>query len=254
MQRVALITGGSRGIGAGIARALVEDGFAVAITGRRTEEQVLPFLSELRSIQPEAIYLAADVADAEARSRLLESVRQRFGRLDVLVNNAGIAPRVRADILEETEESYDEVLGTNLKGPFFLTQQAARWMMQQDKSATHRAIINVSSISATVASVNRASYCVSKAGVAMATSLWAVRLAEYGIGVYEIRPGIVATDMTSVVQAKYDSLIASGLLLEKRWGTPEDIGRAARMLARGDLAYSTGAVLMLDGGLTVARL
>ncbi len=254
MQRVALITGGSRGIGAGIARALAEDGFAIAITGRRPEEQVLPFLSELRSIQPEAIYVEADVAKAEARSRLLENVRLRFGRLDVLVNNAGIAPRVRADVLEETEESYEEVLGTNLKGPFFLTQQAARWMIQQGGCETHRAIINVSSISATVASVNRGSYCLSKAGVAMATRLWTVRLAEYGINVYEIRPGIVATDMTKAVQAKYDGLIESGLLLEKRWGNPEDVGRAARALARGDLAYSTGAVLMLDGGMTVARL
>lgn len=253
MERVALITGGSRGIGAGIARALAKDGFSVAITGRRPEEQVNPFLSELRSIQPEAIYIEADVSLIEAHSRVLENIGKRYGRLDVLVNNAGIAPRVRADLLEETEESYDEVMGTNLKGPFFLTQQAAQWMIHQRDSETHRAIINVSSVSATLASVNRGSYCLSKAGVAMATKLWAVRLAEYGIGVYEIRPGIVATDMTKAVQAKYDSLIDSGLLLEKRWGTPEDVGRAVSVLTRGDLAYSTGAVLMLDGGLTVER-
>ena len=254
MQRVALITGGSRGIGAGVARALATDGFTVAITGRRPEIEVHPFLTELRSLQPESMYVQADVSNADSRLRLIEDLKEKYGRIDVLVNNAGIAPRIRADILEETEESYDEVLSTNLKGPHFLTQQVALWMVRQGSSETHRAIVNISSISATVASVNRASYCLSKAGVSMATRLWAVRLAEFGIGVYEIRPGIVATDMTKGVQQKYDNLIESGLLLEKRWGKPEDVGRAASILARGELAYATGAVLVLDGGLTVARL
>ncbi len=254
MRKVALITGGSRGIGAGIARALATDGFTVAITGRRPETEAQPFLTELRSIQPESIYVQSDVSNAAARLRLIERLQQEYAGIDVLVNNAGIAPRIRADILDETEESYDEVLATNLKGPHFLTQQVARWMIQQSSSETPRAIVNISSVSATVASINRASYCLSKAGVSMATRLWAVRLAEFGIGVYEIRPGIVATDMTIGVQQKYDNLIESGLLLEKRWGRPEDVGRAASMLARGELAYATGAVLVLDGGLTVGRL
>lgn len=254
MKRVALITGGSRGIGAALARALAVDGFAVAITGRRPDLDVRPILAELRSVRPESMYLQADVSNADSRMRLIATLKEKYERLDVLVNNAGIAPRVRADILEETEESYDEVMSTNLKGPHFLTQQVAKWMIEQGPSETHRAIINVSSISATVASVDRASYCLSKAGVAMATRLWAVRLAEFGIGVYEIRPGIVATDMTKGVQQKYDTLIESGLLLEKRWGQPEDVGRAASFLARGELPYATGAVLVLDGGLTVERL
>lgn len=254
MKKVALITGGSRGIGAGIARALAHDGFTVAISGRRPDEEVQPFLGELRSIQPDSTYIQADISNSDSRLRLIEELKRIYDRLDVLVNNAGIAPRVRTDILEETEDSYDEVLGTNLKGPYFLTQQIAQWMIQQASSDTHRSIINISSISATVASVNRASYCLSKAGVSMATRLWAVRLAEFGIGVYEIRPGIVATDMTIGVQQKYDDLIESGLLLDKRWGQPEDVGRAASVLARGELQYASGAVLVLDGGLTIGRL
>jgi NAD(P)-dependent dehydrogenase (short-subunit alcohol dehydrogenase family) len=254
MKKIALVTGGSRGIGAGIALALVHDGFTVVITGRRPEAEVDSFLSELRRVQTDCIYIRADVSDHDSRSRLVGTLKEKFHRLDVLVNNAGIAPRMRADVLEEDEESYDEVLGTNLKGPHFLTQQIANWMIQQPASKEHRAIINISSISATVASVNRASYCISKAGVSMATRLWAVRLAEFGIGVYEIRPGIVATDMTKGVQQKYDNLIESGLLLEKRWGLPEDVGKAVSVLARGDLAYASGAVLVLDGGLTIGRL
>lgn len=254
MKKIALVTGGSRGIGAGIARALVHEGFTVAITGRRPEAEVDSYLSELRSVQTDCIYIQADVSDHDSRSRLIETLKEKFSRVDLLVNNAGIAPKVRADVLEETEESYDEVLGTNLKGPHFLTQRIANWMIQQTASAEQRAIINISSISATVASVNRASYCISKAGVSMATRLWAVRLAEFGIAVYEIRPGIVATDMTREVQQKYDNLIESGLLLEKRWGQPEDVGKAVSVLARGDLAYASGAVLVLDGGLTVGRL
>lgn len=255
MAGVALITGGTRGIGAGIAAALAEAGFAIAVSGRRPHDDVAPFIDSLCAYGVDAMYVAADVADTLARTTLLREVKERFGALDILVNNAGIAPRVRADVLEESEESFDEVLQTNLKGPYFLTQQAAVWMIEQQKSAPrHRAIINVSSISATVASINRGCYCISKAGVGMATQLWAVRLAEYGISVYEVRPGIIATDMTKGVTAKYDALIESGLLLERRWGTPEDVGRAVSMLARGELPYATGAVLTLDGGLTVPRL
>ncbi len=174
----------------------------------------------------------------------------------MLVNNAGIAPRVRADVLEASEESFDELIATNLKGPYFLTQSVANWMIRQKTAdASYRGcIINVGSVSATVASVSRGDYCISKAGIGMATRLWAVRLAEFGIDVYEIRPGIIATDMTSTVKGKYDALFESGLLLEKRWGTPEDIGKAAAMLSRGELPYASGSVLTLDGGLTLQRL
>jgi NAD(P)-dependent dehydrogenase (short-subunit alcohol dehydrogenase family) len=181
---------------------------------------------------------------------MLDAVRQQFGRLDVLVNNAGIAPKVRADILEAGEESFDEIIRTNLKGPYFLTQAAARWMIEQKSGC----IINVSSISATVASVNRGDYCISKAGVAMATQLWAARLGEFGINVYEVRPGVIKTDMTAPVTAKYDKLFAEGLAPQRRWGTPEDVGKVVASLARGDFPYSTGAVVMVDGGLTVQRL
>jgi NAD(P)-dependent dehydrogenase (short-subunit alcohol dehydrogenase family) len=198
----------------------------------------------------------ADVTDGAARARLLLETEERFGRLDVLVNNAGIAPRVRADILEAREEHFDEVMANNLKGPYFLTQAVAAWMVRQRTSvgAAHRAIINIGSVSATAVSVNRGEYCLSKAGVAMATRLWAARLAEYGIGVYEVRPGIVESDMTAGVRAKYDALIEGGLLVEKRWGTAADVGSAVSVLARGELPYATGAVIVVDGGLTLARL
>ena len=255
-DKVALITGGTRGIGLGIALKLAEAGFTLAISGRRTAEQVEPVLAQLKKRSPHSIYVPADVASSADRKLLLDTVEERFGRLDVLVNNAGIAPRVRADVLEAGEESFDELIATNLRGPYFLTQSAASWMIRQRANgiAAHRSIINISSVSATVASVNRGDYCISKAGIAMATKLWAVRLAEYGIGVYEVRPGIIETDMTEGVKGKYDALIEGGILLEKRWGTPEDVGAAVSVLARGELPYSTGAVLVVDGGLTLARL
>jgi 3-oxoacyl-[acyl-carrier protein] reductase len=247
-RRVALITGGTRGIGLGIAVKLAEAGFTIAISGRRPAEEVQPVLAQLTG----SIYIQADVASTPDRQRLLETVESQLGGMDVLVNNAGIAPRIRADILEAGEESFDELIATNLRGPYFLTQSVASWMIRNP--APGRSIINISSVSATVASVNRGDYCIAKAGIAMATKLWAVRLAEHGIGVYEVRPGIIETDMTAGVKGKYDALIESGILLQKRWGTPEDIGTAVSMLARGQLPYATGAVLVLDGGLTMARL
>jgi 3-oxoacyl-[acyl-carrier protein] reductase len=247
-RRVALVTGGTRGIGLGIAGKLAEAGFTVAITGRRPAEEVQPVLAQLTG----SIYVQADVASTADRQRLLQTVESQLGGLDVLVNNAGIAPRVRADILEAGEESFDELIATNLRGPYFLTQSVASWMIRHP--APGRSIINISSVSATVASVNRGDYCIAKAGIAMATKLWAVRLAEHGIAVYEVQPGIIETDMTAGVKGKYDALIERGILLQKRWGTPEDIGTAVSMLARGQLPYATGAVLILDGGLTMARL
>jgi 3-oxoacyl-[acyl-carrier protein] reductase len=251
-RRVALITGGTRGIGLGIAVKLAGARFTVAITGRRPAEEVQPVLAELTERSPGSIYIQADVASTADRQRLLETVESELGRLDVLVNNAGIAPRIRADLLEAGEESFDELIATNLRGPYFLTQSVASWMIRHP--AADRSIINIGSVSATVASVNRGDYCIAKAGIAMATKLWAVRLAEHGIAVYEVRPGIIETDMTAGVKGKYDALIESGILLQKRWGTPEDIGTAVSMLARGQLPYATGAVLVLDGGLTMARL
>ena len=254
-RKVALVTGGARGIGLGIARRLARDGFAVAASGRRTAADAQAGLAAI-SEYGDAIYVQADVADAAARARLLKEVEERFGRLDILVNNAGIPPRSRADLLYAREEDFDEVMAVNLKGPYFLTQAAAAWMIRQRESIgeSHRAIINIGSVSATVASVNRGEYCLSKAGVAMATRLWAARLAEFGIGVYEVRPGIIESDMTAGVRGKYDALIEGGLLVEKRWGKPEDVASAVSVLARGELPYATGALIVVDGGLTLPRL
>lgn len=254
--KVALVSGGSRGIGFGVAVALAGSGFDLAIYGRRSTGDVAAALDELRGKGVEVLYCQGDVADPASHAAALQQVRERFGRLDVLVNNAGVAPDVRADILDAAPESFDRLISINLRGPYFLTQAAARWMVQQRQAdAKFRGcIVNVSSVSATVASVNRGDYCISKAGIAMATQLWAVRLAEFGIDVYEVRPGIIATDMTAGVKDKYDALIGGGLTLEKRWGTPADVGRAVAVLARGELSYATGQVLLIDGGMTTQRL
>ena len=241
MKRVALVTGGSRGIGFGIAKALLKDGFEVAVCGVRPTCE-----------HKELFYCQCDISDRDARAGMLDAIRSQFGALHVLVNNAGIAPKVRADILDATEESFETLVRTNLQGPYFLTQAVAKWMIEQKQPGC--SIISVSSISATVVSVNRGDYCISKAGVAMASQLWAARLGEFEIPVYEVRPGVIKTDMTSAVTAKYDKLFAEGLAIQKRWGTPEDVGKVVAALARGDLPYSTGAVIMVDGGLTVARL
>ena len=256
LKRVALVTGGSRGIGLGIARCLARDGFDLAINGMREASSVEASLVELRALGADVVYIQADVAEATDRTRLLAAVRERFGRLDLLVNNAGVAPHVRADILAAPEESFDRVLRINLKGPYFLTQAAARWMIEERQADPERplAIVNITSVSATLASTSRGEYCVSKAGLAMSTRLWAVRLAEFAIPVYEVRPGIVATDMTTPVKDAYERRIAEGLVPQMRWGLPEDVGRAVAMLAAGNLSYSTGAVIVVDGGLTLPRL
>jgi len=255
-RKTAFITGGTRGIGLGISRELAAAGFNVALNGRRTEQEVAPVLAELKSHDIETLYCQGDVAVSADHARMLALIDAKFGRLDVLVNNAGVAPDKRADILEATEESFDRLISINLKGPYFLTQAAAKWMVRQRQAdaAFRGCIVNVSSVSATVASVNRGDYCISKAGIAMATQLWAARLAEFGIEVYEVRPGVVATDMTAGVKEKYDHLIAGGLTVQKRWGEPRDVGKAVAVLARGDLSYATGQVLHIDGGLTLQRL
>lgn len=253
---VALVTGGSRGIGHGCALALAQSGFDLAIGGRRPAAECASALDALRQAGADVFYAVCDVADAAQRATLLAAIQERFGRLNVLVNNAGIAPRERLDLLDATEESFEHVVRTNLQGPYFLTQAVARWLVSQKQAeaAFRGCVVNVSSISATVASVNRGEYCISKAGVSMATQLWAVRLAEFALPVYEVRPGVIATDMTSGVQAKYDRLIADGLIPERRWGQPEDVGRAVAALARGEFPYATGQVLLIDGGLTIPRL
>ncbi len=254
---LALVTGGSRGIGLGIARHLARIGFDVAINGRRPEEQVLDALEAIEAQGGTAMYLRADVADPDHRARMIDILREHTGRLDVLVNNAGVAPNTRTDILNADAESFDRLIDINLKGPYFLTQAAAKWMIALRDTVVDYApkIINIGSISATVVSVNRGDYCLSKAGVAMATQLWAARLAEFGIDVFEVRPGIIETDMTAAVKNKYDKLLTeTDMVVEKRWGTPDDIGRACAALARGDLRYAPGQVLTLDGGLTMTRL
>jgi NAD(P)-dependent dehydrogenase (short-subunit alcohol dehydrogenase family) len=255
-RRVALVTGGTRGIGLGISQKLAADGFDLAVNGRREESEIADTLDALRSAGADVQYCRADVASADDREKMIAGIRERFGRLDVLVNNAGVAPNERADILDAGEASFDRLISINLKGPYFLTQLAARWMAEQYKADNRftGSIINVSSVSATVASVNRGDYCISKAGIAMATRLWAARMAEFGVGVYEVRPGVIKTDMTAGVTEKYDKLIAEGLTVDPRWGNPEDVGRAVGVLARGELSYATGSVLMVDGGLTLPRL
>lgn len=256
MKKTALVTGGSRGIGLGIAEQLVQRGFQLAINGVREESAVQDVLLKLRAYGQDVIYCRADVSDAAQRARMLQQVETHFGALHVLVNNAGVAPKERKDLLETTEESYDRLMDMNLKGAFFLTQAVANYMLhQQERSKDFSGcIINISSMSATVASVNRGEYCVSKAGLSMVTQLFAVRLGAHNIPVYEVRPGIIATDMTAAVKEKYDRLIAEGLLVQSRWGQPEDVGKAVAMLAAGELPYSTGQVVMIDGGLTIPRL
>jgi 3-oxoacyl-[acyl-carrier protein] reductase len=255
MKNVALITGGSRGIGFGIAMELARNGFDLAINGVRSEPSVSELMKTLSKTGARVLYCQGNIALKEDREKIVARIRDHYQKLHVLVNNAGIAPRERNDILKATEESFDEVMNTNLKGPYFLTQQIANWMVDQKKSGDFNGcIINVSSISATVASTNRGEYCISKAGVSMATQLFAARLGEYDIPVYEVRPGIIATDMTAGVKEKYDTLIANGLTVQKRWGTPEDVGKVVSSLAVGQFPYSTGQVIMVDGGLTVSRL
>lgn len=256
MKKVALITGAGRGIGLGIAMALAAEGFDIAVMDIHPDDVVMPALNELRELGADVLYCRADVTDPAARADTLNAIKQKFGQLNVLVNNAGVAPKVRADILEASEESFDWVMGINLKGPYFLTQAAANWMVEQKQADPDawNCIINISSISATVVSPSRGEYCLSKAGVSMATQLWAARLGEFNIPVYEIRPGVIKTDMTATVQEKYDKLIAEGLMVQARWGFPADIAKAAASLARGDFAYSTGQVIMVDGGMTIPRL
>lgn len=259
MQRVALITGGARGIGLGIATRLAGEGFSLVLNGLRPEADVAEALAPLRQTGCRVDYVSGDIGLATDRERLIAETIRLHGRIDVLVNNAGITSPGRRDILEATEEAFDRVMAVNLKGAFFLTQLAARQMIERKKAnpadaAVRGYIINVTSISADFVSTNRGDYCLSKAALAMSTKLWAARLAEFGIDVFEVRPGVIRSDMTAGVVEKYDHLIAEGLTLDRRWGETDDIGRVVAMLVRGDLPYATGQVLKIDGGMTIHRL
>ncbi len=249
-----LVTGGARGIGRGIVFALAEAGHHVAFCGRAGAEMAADMLNELKTAYPcsKFTYYSCDISSETAQNDLLESFVRDFGTPDVLVNNAGVAPEVRADLLEMSAESFQRVLKINLEGPFFLTQKAARLMIAE-KRDSFRCIINIGSVSADYASINRGEYCISKSAVAMATKLWAVRLADEGIAVYELRPGVIMSDMTGPVKEKYDRMIAEGLTLQKRWGQPQDVGMAVASLVSGAFAYSTGQVINIDGGLTIER-
>jgi NAD(P)-dependent dehydrogenase (short-subunit alcohol dehydrogenase family) len=258
--RVALITGATRGIGLGIAKALAGESCALALNGVRALEQVAEVVEALRWRGVDVEYFRADIGLRDDRERLVTAAVARFGHIDVLVNNAGVAPSARADILEAGEESFDRLMATNLRGPYFLTQAVARHMVEARASADATVlprpacVVFITSVSADLASVSRGDYCVAKAGLSMAARLWAVRLADAGIPVYEVRPGIIETDMTAGVRERYDRMISEGLALERRWGTPDDVGRAVAALVRGDVPYATGAVITLDGGMTVGRL
>lgn len=253
-SKLAIVTGGARGIGFGISKSLAAEGYDLALCGRSNPDRVESPLTELRAAGTNVQYFQADIGSDTERRRLVDDIDTAMGPVHVLVNNAGVAPAERIDILEATEDSYDRVMGINLRGPYFLTQAVARKMVADTTPTSLRSIVTISSISATVASPSRGEYCVSKAGLAMMSSLFAVRLAEYDINVFEVRPGVIKTDMTSGVVSKYDKMIEDGLTLQKRWGYPDDIGKATAALVRGDFPYSTGQVIMVDGGMLIDRL
>lgn len=251
---VAIVTGASRGIGRAIAKELALLGYDLVIN--RVQDLPTQTQKEVEDMGARCELVAGDIAEAEVRDRIIDSAKSKFGRCDLLVNNVGVAPLKRMDILETTEESFDRVIGINLKGPYFLTQQVANWMIEQRKQYPQRPlrIVNISSISAYASSPSRGEYCISKAGMSMMTKLYADRLAEYNIVVFEIRPGIIVTDMTRRVSGKYDKLIAEGLTPIKRWGQPEDVAKAVGAIAEGRLDFCTGQVINVDGGFHLRRL
>jgi 3-oxoacyl-[acyl-carrier protein] reductase len=260
---VAIVTGASRGIGKGIAMELASLGYDIVINyfdftsdGKPDESRAVETQKEIKALGAECEILRGDVSKAQDRDSLVALAKSTFERCDMLVNNAGVAPSKRLDLLDATEESFDRVMNINLKGPYFLTQQVANWMIEQKKKYPDRGfrIVSTGSISSYTSSPGRGEYCVSKAGISMMTKLYADRLAQYGIGVFEVSPGIIATDMTSVVKDKYDKLIAEGLTPIQRWGLPEDIGKAVGAIAEGRLDFSTGQVINVDGGFHLRRL
>ncbi|MEV7228355.1 3-ketoacyl-ACP reductase [Polymorphospora sp. NPDC051019] len=257
MSRAAIVTGGSRGIGRGIVRSLAGAGYDVVVNYASNADAAKEVGAEVEALGQRAHLVQADVSVTADRQKLVDEAITAFGRLDLLVSNAGVAPDVRADMLEASEESFDRLIRINLKGPYFLAQAAARKMIEQIEAGmvTAPKIVIVSSISTYTASVNRGDYCVSKAGLGMVAQLFAARLAEHGINVYEIRPGIIETDMTGGVKAKYDDLIFNqGITPIRRWGQPEDVGRAVVAVATDLLPFSTGQVIDVDGGFHLRTL
>ena len=252
--RVALVTGGRRGIGRGIAYSLAASGFDIAIADLAFDDDAKETIDTVRARGRRAEFFACDVANIDRHAAVLDSVTTALGPLDCLVNNAGISVEKRGDLLETTAESFDRLMRVNLRGPFFLTQRVAAAFVADPRPERYRSIINISSANAFAASINRGEYCLSKIAVTMATWLFATRLGEAGIGVFEIRPGIIRTGMTAVAEADYDRRIREGLTPMPRWGTPEDIGRATAALASGAFAFSTGDVIHIDGGLHIQRL
>ena len=248
-----MVTGGARGIGAGIVEKLLSEGHNVAFCDLAEPAAMADQVAALAAKYPgKPAYFRCDVTNAAQRQEFLDGTVKAFGSVTALVNNAGVAPLKRMDVLEATEESFERLMKINLQGPYFLTQLVARYMSTHQEPG--QCVVNMSSCSAEVASVSRGEYCISKAGVSMATKLWSVRLAEFGINVYEIRPGVIKSDMTAVVTAKYDKLIAEGLTLTPRWGFPEDIAKVVAAFIRGDMAYSTGQVVFVDGGMQIQKL
>ncbi len=252
----AIITGASRGIGRAIAISLGGGGWDVVVNYRSDEASATDTQRQIEDLGGKCRIFRADISVAGDRRRLVDFAKDSFARCDMLVNNAGVAPTNRADLLEATEESFDRVMGINLKGPYFLTQLVANWMIEQVKAGGDRKfrIVNIGSISGYTSSPGRGEYCVSKAGMTMMTRLYADRLAEFGIGVFEIRPGIIETDMTAAVKEKYDKLIANGLTPIKRWGRPDDVAAATLAIAEGRLDFSTGQIIDVDGGFHLRRL
>jgi NAD(P)-dependent dehydrogenase (short-subunit alcohol dehydrogenase family) len=250
---VAIITGGRRGIGLGIAKSLAADGFDIALTGLGDPVDGDPALAELKALGTKAIYVQSDLARLETHEPALSTVVDTFGRVDCLVNNAGIASVVRGDFLELTPENFDTIIATNLKGTVFFTQAVLKAMLAQPEKFP-RSVVNITSVSSGMSSPERLDYCMSKAGLSSFSQGLALRLAETGISVFEVRPGIIRSDMTSGVSAKYDRLIGDGLVPMKRWGEPEDIGRIVSGLASGKFGFATGTVIDADGGLSIARL
>jgi 3-oxoacyl-[acyl-carrier protein] reductase len=250
----ALITGGRRGIGRGIAWALAAAGFDVAINDLAEDDAARETLDGLAVRNSRAVFVPGDVRDLAGHQAMIDRAWQEFGGLDCLVNNAGVTSDVRGDLLELTEQSYDRVMAINLRGPFFLTQRFARRLIATPPEGFARTIISVASINAVLPSTERGDYCLSKTGVSMMTKLFGLRLAEHGITVHEIRPGVIRTDMTAPVRDKYDARIAAGLSPIKRWGEPADIGRAVAALASGAFAFSTGDAYHVDGGMHMGRL
>jgi len=255
VKKTAIVTGGSRGIGLAIAKQLAKDGYNLSIFATQDEKNHRGSMDELRTLGAEVLYVKGNLGVAADRNHLVEETVKTFGSIHVLVNNAGVGPKVRNDLLDMTEESWDHVLGINAKGNMFLTQAVARQMMKQEVMGRKRGcIINVSSCSASVSSISRGEYCVSKAGVSMLTTLFADRLAAEGILVNEVRPGVIATDMTSGVKEKYDALIDAGVFPIARWGTPEDVANAVSALVSDQFLYTTGSYIDVDGGFHIKRL